>query len=116
MESNNEQEYADPNWFNNYGVECYWEDDEEPEVDEEPEEPEDIRPQTPPEEKKDRFFLICKTGEFFKIDTRNLFYYLRDGQWVYCPPLMTFYFDAASDYYEINYDPAFEFPGGKRPG
>ena len=113
MESNNEQEYADPNWFNNYGVECYWEEDEEPEDEEEPE---DIRTPMPQEEKKDRFFLICKTGEFFKIDTENLFYYLQDGQWVYCPPLLTFYFDAASDYYEINYDPAIEFPGGKRPG
>lgn len=37
----------------------------------------------------------------FRIVNGHVFELLTDGQWEYCPGLMSFYFDAASDYWEI---------------
>jgi hypothetical protein len=106
-----EDEYTDPDWFNNYGVEV-WSEDEEEETESQSDENKSVQPEEEPQpEKKDRFFELYKTSEFFKIDKDFRFYILREGKWNYCPPMRDVYFDAASDYWEINYDPAEERRG-----
>ena len=105
-------DYVNPDSFGNF-IEEEWSED-----DESIPEPEETRKTEPPvpEEKKDRSYEMYKTGEFFKIDRNFLFYLLRDGKWNYCPAVRDVYFEASSDYWEINYDPAEENCPGSRKG
>jgi len=90
--------YIDPDWIDGG---C----GEDPETDPEPEdtpsaENEPETEESPKEEKQDRFFRD-KFDQVFKMDAKSRFYLLTDGQWVDCPPLRHYYFDAASEYWEI---------------
>lgn len=47
-------------------------------------------------------YYECKSGEIFRVCRGSVFQLLSDGAWTDCRSLMSYYYDAASDYWEIN--------------
>lgn len=81
--------YVDPDWVDRFGG--IPEDEPEPELESTP---------PIPEETPTRYYQ-SKAGEIFRIRGGTNFQLLRNGHWIDCPSLRSFYFDAASDYWEI---------------
>lgn len=88
--------YVDPDWLEENGAPTEGESPEEEEPSEE------VPEESIPEEQYQ--YYQCKTGEIFRVNRGRDFHLLQNGEWVYCPILMSYFYDAASDYWEVNYD------------